>query len=966
MILLDERQEVLMLVTNSLKNDLCNRRNPFTVGLALAALGNICSAEMARDLAPDVLRLLQDHANPYVRKKAALCAVRVLKKNPELAEDFAAPAAELLADARHHGVVLSGATLMMAICALDPSGALPAYRAMVPAICRLLKGVLQGNSVGGGDAGGGGGGGRGGASTTTYLSAAEHDVGGINDPFLQVRLLQLLRVLGKGDAAASDAMADVLAQAVAASSPGGGGAEGDAAAASNAAAAAAARSSNAANAVLYEAVNTIVGVESVSGLRAMAVNALGRFLAQRGDDNMRFVALGVLCRVVSGAASPADGAALVQRHRATVVDCVRDGDPSIRKRALELACALATPQNVRPLARELIDYLSVCEADFRADLAARVAELAQRHAPDRRWHVDALLSVLERAGGHVREEAVRGFAVLVANSPPELQAYAARGVVRALRAAGVGAGAPPGGARGGGSAAGTAPAAAAFTPSAAEPALLTAALWVLGEYGDTLVAPALASSLLEGEPPFSPPLTEAGVVSLIEAAAALMMTPAQLRRAAAQAPMSVHSVAAKRLAAARGRDQGAVLVDATFSASSGAAAAGAGAAAGGSSALLPPRVAEYALTALAKLAARLPSQAQRCASLLARHRASAPLEVQARACEFGALLKEGGIVAAAGGGGDDGGGSLVAVDDALSVLALDTAAPAGDLLAAVLERMPAVDEAEYLRSHLGAEAAAAAAGRAAAGPGGGEGAAAAAGGGDLADLLGPGLAAAGDGAAAAAGPSAAAAPGSAAAIGLDDLLGGIGGGGAKAAPAAAAAAAAAAVGGGGGGAGALLLDDLLGGGGGAPAAPSSSAPTTTTTTFPPVVAFDKDGLKVTLAFSKAPSAGGGAAATVVVLATATNADPSRPVTSLALQAAVPKYLQLRLEPASGTSLPPAGAAAAASVTQRMHVTNSAQGQKPLALRLRVVYARGGVDGGAAAAPVTEVVELGADRLPAGL
>lgn len=44
MILLDERTEVLMLVTNSLKMDLNNGKNLYIVGLALAALGNICSA----------------------------------------------------------------------------------------------------------------------------------------------------------------------------------------------------------------------------------------------------------------------------------------------------------------------------------------------------------------------------------------------------------------------------------------------------------------------------------------------------------------------------------------------------------------------------------------------------------------------------------------------------------------------------------------------------------------------------------------------------------------------------------------------------------------------------------------------------------------------------------------------------------------------------------------------------------
>lgn len=40
----------------------------------------------------------------------------------------------------------------------------------------------------------------------------EYDVAGITDPFLHIRLLKLLRVLGQGDAEASDCMNDILAQ----------------------------------------------------------------------------------------------------------------------------------------------------------------------------------------------------------------------------------------------------------------------------------------------------------------------------------------------------------------------------------------------------------------------------------------------------------------------------------------------------------------------------------------------------------------------------------------------------------------------------------------------------------------------------------------------------------------------------------------------------------------------------------
>ncbi len=63
-----------MLVTNSIKHDL-NQRNQYITGLALTALGNISSTDMARDLAPDVQRLLGS-SNSYIRKKAALCAAR--------------------------------------------------------------------------------------------------------------------------------------------------------------------------------------------------------------------------------------------------------------------------------------------------------------------------------------------------------------------------------------------------------------------------------------------------------------------------------------------------------------------------------------------------------------------------------------------------------------------------------------------------------------------------------------------------------------------------------------------------------------------------------------------------------------------------------------------------------------------------------------------------------------------------
>lgn len=72
------------------------------------------------------------------------------------------------------------------------------------------------------------------------------------------------------------------------------------------------------------------------------------------DNNIRYVALNTLARVV-GVDTQA-----VQRHRATVVACVKDADVSIRRRALELVYALVNQSNIQALITELLDYLKVC------------------------------------------------------------------------------------------------------------------------------------------------------------------------------------------------------------------------------------------------------------------------------------------------------------------------------------------------------------------------------------------------------------------------------------------------------------------------------------------------------------------------------------------------------------------------------------------------------------------------------
>jgi AP-1 complex subunit gamma-1 len=74
------------------------------VGLALCTLGAIASAEMARDLAAEIEKLMKS-PNAYIRKKAVLCAFRIIRRVPELMEIFL-PATRSLLSEKNHGKIL--------------------------------------------------------------------------------------------------------------------------------------------------------------------------------------------------------------------------------------------------------------------------------------------------------------------------------------------------------------------------------------------------------------------------------------------------------------------------------------------------------------------------------------------------------------------------------------------------------------------------------------------------------------------------------------------------------------------------------------------------------------------------------------------------------------------------------------------------------------------------------------------
>jgi AP-1 complex subunit gamma-1 len=85
----------------------------------------------------------------------------------------------------------------------------------------------------------------------------------------------------------------------------------------------------------------------------------------------------------------------VQRHRNIILDCLRDADISIRRRALELSYALINEGNVRILIRELLAFLELADDEFKLGMTTQISLAAERYAPNKRWHIDTFLRVLK-------------------------------------------------------------------------------------------------------------------------------------------------------------------------------------------------------------------------------------------------------------------------------------------------------------------------------------------------------------------------------------------------------------------------------------------------------------------------------------------------------------------------------------------------------------------------------------------
>ncbi|ODV58103.1 AP-1 complex subunit gamma [Ascoidea rubescens DSM 1968] len=349
MLLLDENQEILTLLTNSLNMDL-HHPNQFIVSLALSTVGNIASYDLSNDIYQDVLNILNIN-NYYLKKKAILVTSKLIEKNPDLIEIFYEKLPTITnINERNHSILLTSCQLIKTFYFFgDNDIKLDLYQNYLPKLIVILKNL------------------------SSFGYNPEYDVLGISDPFLQVSLLKTITLLITTPTSIisllkipnpdvfttrnNDSFNDLLTQIGSNIEFG----------------------KNSANLILYEVVKCIFKLNSSTStnsslslesnnnknknnknknkntrtsnsLKILGINLLGKFLTLK-DNNIKYISLNTLLTVVK--LEPKT----VQRHQAIIVNCLMDNDISIKRRALELIFEILNENNIRLLIKELIKFL---------------------------------------------------------------------------------------------------------------------------------------------------------------------------------------------------------------------------------------------------------------------------------------------------------------------------------------------------------------------------------------------------------------------------------------------------------------------------------------------------------------------------------------------------------------------------------------------------------------------------------
>ncbi|KAF5735135.1 AP-4 complex subunit epsilon [Tripterygium wilfordii] len=352
---LNEDHDLIILIVNTIQKDL-KSDNYLVVCAALNAVCKLINEETIPAVLPQVVELLS-HPKDAVRKKAIMALHRFYRKSPFSVSHLLSNFRMKLSD-NDPGVM--GATLcpLFDLITIDVNS----YKDLVASFVSILKQVAE-----------------------RRLPKA-YDYHQMPAPFIQIRLLKILALLGSGDKRASEQMYTVVGDLFRKCDS----------------------SSNIGNAVLYECICCVSSVHPNPELLKSAADVISRFL-KSDSHNLKYMGIDALGRLIK--ISPE----IAEQHQLAVIDCLEDPDDTLKRKTFELLYKMTKSSNVEVIVDRMIDYIiSINDNHYKTEIASRCVELAEQFAPSNQWFIQAMNKVFEHAGDLVNIKVAHNLMRLIA------------------------------------------------------------------------------------------------------------------------------------------------------------------------------------------------------------------------------------------------------------------------------------------------------------------------------------------------------------------------------------------------------------------------------------------------------------------------------------------------------------------------------------------------------------------------
>ncbi|XP_030631531.1 AP-4 complex subunit epsilon-1 [Chanos chanos] len=352
---LNESHDLLLLLVNTVLKDL-QSSNLIEVCMALTVVSQV----FPKDMIPAILPVVEEkltHPKEIIRRKAVLALYKFYLIAPNQVQHIHAKFRKALCD-KDPGVMTASLHIYLQLIKESPD----MYKELTGSFVTILKQVVGGKLP------------------------IDFNYHSVPAPWLQIQLLRILGLLGREDQSTSELMYDVLDESLRRAE----------------------MNHNITYAILYECVKAIYSIYPKSELCEKAAKCIGNFVLSP-KINLKYLGLKALTYVVQQDAN------LALQHQMTIIECLDHPDLIIKKETLELLFRITNTQNVTVIVEKMLGFLKLSNDDYTiVDLVGKVAELAEKYAPDNEWFIQTMNEVFSFGGDMMQPDIPNSFLRLLA------------------------------------------------------------------------------------------------------------------------------------------------------------------------------------------------------------------------------------------------------------------------------------------------------------------------------------------------------------------------------------------------------------------------------------------------------------------------------------------------------------------------------------------------------------------------